>query len=230
MRSGMEGAEDSDDAYRNPKHKEFQLEAALGWQPRTAPELPEAARRGDLFGMLRTIKRERSPGEKWAYTSSNTVVIGEVVSRVSGKGLADTISELIWSKIGAEQDAIITTNEHGNPMSGAGMSGTLRDVARFGLIYTKTPPPNQPRIISDAIINRIFNSPNVKPDDHGMLPQRYQWDMLNASSEMVKGGWAGQLLYINRDKNVVVAYFGTNLVPDPKPEPLPCRIIAKTFF
>ena len=50
MRSGMEGAETSNDAYRNPKHKEFQLEATLGWQSRTAAELPEAARRGDLFG------------------------------------------------------------------------------------------------------------------------------------------------------------------------------------
>ena len=38
----------SDDAYRNPNHKQFQLEATLGWQPRTATELPEAARRGDL--------------------------------------------------------------------------------------------------------------------------------------------------------------------------------------
>jgi len=32
MRSGMEGSEDSNDAYRNPKHKQFQLEATLGWQ------------------------------------------------------------------------------------------------------------------------------------------------------------------------------------------------------
>jgi hypothetical protein len=29
---------------------------------------------------------------------------------------------------------------------------------------------------------------------------------------------------------VVVAYFGTNLTDNPKLEPLPCRIIAKTFF
>jgi hypothetical protein len=54
--------------------------------------------------------------------------------------------------------------------------------------------------------------------------------MLNDKGEMAKGGWAGQLLYINRDKDVVVAYFGTNLTADPKPKPLPCRIIARTFF
>ncbi len=35
MRSGMEGSETSNDAYRNPAHKQFQLEATLGWQLRT---------------------------------------------------------------------------------------------------------------------------------------------------------------------------------------------------
>jgi len=61
VRSGMEDAETGNDAYRNPAHKQFQLEATLGWQPRTAPQLSEAARTGDLFGMLCTIKRERRP-------------------------------------------------------------------------------------------------------------------------------------------------------------------------
>ena len=230
MRSGMEGIEDTPDAYRNPKHKQFQLEATLGWQPRTAPELPEAARRGDLFGMLRTIKRAHPAGEKWEYTSSNTVVLGEVVSRVSGKSLADTISDLIWSKIGAEHDATLAKNDRGYPASHAGMAARLRDVARFGLAFTKTPPAGQQKIISDAIVNRIFAGRGEKADEHGMLPQTYEWDMISDKGELVKGGWAGQLLYINRDKNVVVAYFGTNQVADPELKPLPCRIIARTFF
>jgi len=229
MRSGMEGVEDSNDAYRNPKHKNFQLEATLGFQLRTAPELPEAARRGDLFGMLRTIKRERPAGIKWAYTSSNTTVIGEIVSRVSGESLADTISDLIWSKIGAEHDAILAENERGYPASGAGMAATLRDIARFGLLFTKTQPATQPQVISPAMGKRIFGGRGEKADEHGMLPKIYEWDMISDQGELAKGGWAGQLLYINREKNVVVAWFGTNLVADPKLEPLPCRMIAKTF-
>ncbi len=232
MRSGMEGVETGNDAYRNSKHKQFQLEATLGWQPRTAAELPEAARRGDLFGMLRTIKRERPAGEKWAYTSSNTIVIGEIVSRVFGKSLADTISDLIWSKMGAEHDAILTENERGHPVSGAGMAATLRDVARFGLLFTKNPPAGQSRVLSDAIVKRIFaGSGNQRtPDEHGMLPLTYEWDMISNKGELVKGGWAGQLVYINRDKDVVVAWFGTNQNANPPLEPLPCRIIANTFF
>jgi CubicO group peptidase (beta-lactamase class C family) len=228
----MEGAETSNDAYRNPKHKAYQLEATLGGQPRTAPELPDAARRGDLFGMLRTIKRERPAGEKWAYTSSNTAVIGEVVSRVTRKSLADAISDLIWSKMGAEHDATLAENERGYPASHAGMSATLRDVARFGLLFTKKPPADEARVVSDAIIKRIFAGYGNEraPDEHGMLPPTYEWDMISDKGELAKGGWAGQLLYINRDKDVVIAWFGTNQVADPKVEPLPCRIIAKTFF
>ena len=212
MRSGMEGAETGNDAYRNPKHKQFQLEATLGWQPRTAAELPEAARLGDLFGMLRTIKRERPAGEKWAYTSSNTIVIGEIVSRVSGKSLADTIGDLLWSKMGAEHDAILTENERGYPVSGAGMAATLRDVARFGLAFTKTPPAGQGKIITDAIVQRIFGGraegSGAKADERGMLPRTYEWDIISDKGELAKGGWAGQLLYINREKDVVVAWFG----------------------
>ena len=232
MRSGMEGSETSNDAYRNPAHKQFQLEATLGWQLRTAPELPEAARSGDLRAFLRTIKRERPAGEKWAYTSSNTAVIGEVVSRITGKSLADAISDLIWSKIGAAHNATLAENERGFPASHAGMSATLRDVARFGLLFTKNPPAGHSRVVSDAVIKRIFAGYGDQrtADEHGRLPLTYQWDMISNKGELAKGGWAGQLLYINRDKDVVVAWSGTNQVADPKLEPLPCRIIAKTFF
>src|SRR5436305_973107 len=80
------------DAYRDPAHKQFQLEATLGWQPRGAPQIPDVAKRGDLFGLLGACKRVSPPGEKWAYTSSNTAVLGEVISRVTDKSLADNIS------------------------------------------------------------------------------------------------------------------------------------------
>src|SRR5712692_725235 len=229
MRSGIEGNESSNDAYRNPAHKQFQLEATLGWQPRTATNLPEAVRRGDLLAFLGTLKREHKPGETWAYTSSNTAVIAEVISRVTGKSLADTISELLWSKIGAEHNALLAENERGFPVAHAGMAATLRDVARFGLLFTKNPAPGQPNVITEQIVRRIFTS-RGGANEHGILPLTYQWDMLSDQGELVKGGWAGQLLYVNRDKNVVVAYSGTNLTDNPKVEPLPCRIIAKTFF
>lgn len=234
MASGMEGIESSDEAYRDPAHKQFQLEATLGWQARTASNLSVATRRGDLPGFLGTIKRMRKAGEAWAYTSSNTAVLGEVIERATGQSLSNMIGELIWSRIGAEHDALLLQNERGYPVAHAGMGTTLRDLARFGLLFTKSAGAGQREVVSDKVLHRIFDEGRAEllAKDHpaGMLPLTYQWDMLSDERELAKGGWAGQLLYVNREKDVVVAYFGTNLTNKPKLEALPCRVIAKTFF
>jgi hypothetical protein len=47
------------------------------------------------------------------------------------------------------------------------------------------------------------------------LSLTYEWDLISDKGELAKGGWAGQLVYINRDKDVVVAWFGTNQNANP---------------
>jgi CubicO group peptidase (beta-lactamase class C family) len=229
MRSGMDGEERDNDAYRNPAQVAFQLEATLGWQLRTAPALAEATRRGDLIGFLTTIKRINAPGASWAYNSANTAILGEVVSRVSGKSLADAISELVWSRIGADHDALLAQNEVGFPLAHAGIAATLRDVARFGLLFTRSRTGASGSVLSERIIERMFRARGTTVDDHGMLPLTYQWDMIAEHGELAKGGWAGQLLYVNREKDVVVVWLGTNKTDRPPVEPLPCRMIARKF-
>ncbi len=78
-------------------------------------------RQGDLPGFLGTIKRAQKAGEAWAYTSSNTAVLGEVMERITGKSLSKVISETIWGKMGAEHDALLLRNERGYPVAHAGM-------------------------------------------------------------------------------------------------------------
>ena len=229
MRSGMAGDEKEGDSYRNPARIAFQLEATLGWQLRTAPSLAPAVRRGDLIGFLSGMKRVDSPGAKWVYNSTNTALLGEVVSRVSGKSLADAASDLVWSRIGADHDALLVENEVGYPVAHAGLAATLRDVARFGLVFTKERTGGRDPVVSERIIQRMFQARGGKADEHGMLPLTYQWDLIGEHGELAKGGWAGQLLYVNREKDVVVVWLGTNKSSDYKPELLPCRMIARAL-
>ena len=69
--SGMEGVEDSLEAYTNPDNKHYQIEASLGWQPLTAA-MPESVRSYETYDLLQTFKRLRKPGEAQLYTSANT--------------------------------------------------------------------------------------------------------------------------------------------------------------
>jgi CubicO group peptidase (beta-lactamase class C family) len=67
MASGMEGSETGNDAYRNPAHKQFQLEATLGWQPRTAAKCCSHGRRGIS---LATTSRSETSASTYSKTSS----------------------------------------------------------------------------------------------------------------------------------------------------------------
>ena len=75
----------------------------------------------------------------------------------------------------------------------------------------------------------MFEERGEKADEHGMLPLTYQWDLVGEHGELAKGGWAGQLLYVNREKDVVVVWMGTNKTSDFNAEPLPCRMIARAL-
>ena len=137
MAAGIEGTEDSVAAYSDPKHKHFLMEAALGWQPRT-PDMPESVRSGDAYAFVATLTRLREPGKVRAYSSIQTLVLAEAIERITGKRLAEVIGELIWSRMGAEGDALMLVNERGQPIAHSGLCLRLRDLARFGLLFTAT--------------------------------------------------------------------------------------------
>jgi CubicO group peptidase (beta-lactamase class C family) len=233
MASGIEGAEDTPDAYTNPAHKQFQMEASLGWQPLPA-SLPADARAGDTYKFLTTFKRVRKAGEARVYTSANTEVLAALLERVTGKPLATLISDLIWSKIGAEHDAQLLLNSKGYPIAHGGMVMTLRDLARFGMFFTASGKGNDQAAVTAAFLARLLK-PRTPALDYGRQPSwfshaTYQWDVVGKSGQIAKGGFADQLLFIDTERDVVIAYFGTNPDNQSAPHPLPLVALVDKYF
>ena len=115
------------------------------------------------------------------------------------------MTEMIWKPMGASSDAYICLSEKGIPWPHGGMSATLRDLARFGMLFTKSEIlANKEKLISLAQLKEIFDTPPI--DFPIPFKWGYQWDM--ASDGMImKGGFGGQALYIHPEKELVVAYF-----------------------
>lgn len=232
MASGMEGVEDSPAAYTDPAHKQFQLEASLGWQPLSA-SLPSAARSGETYALLKTFKRIRNPGEEQAYTSANTLMLAGLLERVTDKPLSELVSDLMWSKIGAENDAYLVTNAKGYPVAHAGMVLTLRDLARFGLFFTPSGNVN-PGGAPTPFLRRLLEprQPALVTGKHPawFSHSSYQWDLVSRYGQIGKGGWAEQLLFIDCKRDVVIAYFGTNQNNQWAPTPLPLVSLIARYF
>lgn len=54
----------------------------------------------ELKKLVRTIKQESSPGEKYAYESSSYFVLGEIIERIAGKPFAQVLRDEILNPLG----------------------------------------------------------------------------------------------------------------------------------
>jgi CubicO group peptidase (beta-lactamase class C family) len=77
---------------------------------------------------------EFTPGSKFRYMSTDTVVLGYVLTKASGKSLSALCSEWIWQHIGADQDAQWRLMKDGVEYGGGDMFATLRDYGRLGTL------------------------------------------------------------------------------------------------
>ena len=80
-----------------------------------------------------------------------------VIERAAGERLHDLISRELWQPMGAEFDAEITVDRQGNPMADGGVSATLRDLARFGLLFLRRGRAGRRQVVP-VVVDRRYGS------------------------------------------------------------------------
>lgn len=122
MRTGVAFSE----SYGNAEAEVRVMERSMGWRPRDAQD-PLGA-----YAYMTTLGSEGAHGGTFTYRSADTDMLGWLCERVTGRRMADLISELVWQPIGAEFDAEITCDAVGTAIHDGGVSAAARDMARFG--------------------------------------------------------------------------------------------------
>ena len=167
------------------------------------------------------IGRNAPQGEIFSYSGVDTFVLAWLVEELSGMPYQDALSKEIWNKIGAESDASFIAPRYGIPISHGGFLANMRDMIRFGLLFTPSyKTVSEEKIISDDHIDLILTKGNPKlmqnlyqkipsanmPDD--LRHNIYQWDAVYENGDFFKGGWAGQGLLINPTRDIVAVWTG----------------------
>lgn len=214
MASGINCREWVDGAFENPETCYYQFEAALGFLKRTEETAANA------FEHITNLTSAKSSGEIFEYTSANTFVLSCLIEKITGRTYAENIEREIWQKIGAESDALIAQT-NGTAISHAGISSTLRDLARFGYMFLKEEKSVNNNFVSNEYLDKIqkhgrphlvkaFGAENYKFDQEFVKHNTYQWDKVMEDGDFYKGGFSGQGLYISPSRNLVIAFFGTS--------------------
>ncbi len=110
------------------------MDFAAGWKP-APPGVDVSGWPGCIWDqMLGLDSADAVHGARFSYRSIETDVLAHAMQRVSGQSLAQILSERLWQPLGCADDASITVDRTGYGLACGGISATLRDMARFGLM------------------------------------------------------------------------------------------------
>lgn len=163
------------------------------------------------FEYLQTVRQDGAHGEAFGYKTVNSDALGWIVSRVTNKDIAQLLSERVWTKIGAEQDAYMTVDAKGTPFAGGGLSAGLRDLGRIGLLMLNGGELNGERLFPKDVVANIraggdrtaFAKAGYKTLDGGSYRSMW-WLFHNEHEAFAARGVHGQTLYIDPTAEMVI--------------------------
>jgi CubicO group peptidase (beta-lactamase class C family) len=118
---------------------------------------------GAVAGLRQFNTRVAPPNTRFAYASSETEVLGLVVSRAVQMPLADYLATKIWQELGAESDAAWAIDPTGQEVAYCCFIATLRDWARLGLMLANDGAWNGRQIVPRQW---LLDATTVPPDSY----------------------------------------------------------------
>ncbi|MFM9923249.1 serine hydrolase [Variovorax sp. H27-G14] len=156
-------------------------------------------------------------GDAFAYRTVNTDVLGWLISRVTGQPVAQVLSELIWSRIGAEQDASFAVDGQGADFAGGGLCAGLRDLARLGETMRLGGFFNGTQVVPEAVVADIRCGADPARFARAGYTRLAGWSYRNmwwvahdAHGSFTAQGIHGQVLHIDPVAQMVVARFASH--------------------
>lgn len=162
-------------------------------------------------------KRDTEPYAKFNYKGLDSVVLGMLVERITGKTLSTDLAEKIWAPLGMEGDASWLVEDHSDKALEASfccLNARLRDYARFGQFMLQGGAWDGKQLLPANWVSEATR-PDRRQVDFGALypgyPMGYQyqwWAQPGVDHAFIAEGVNGQFIYVDPAKKLVVVMTG----------------------
>lgn len=165
-----------------------------------------------------TLKDKRNPpGTYNYYASSDTQVLGMVLSRATGQSVSEFMETNLWQPMGAESDATWITDTKGVESAFCCLNATLRDYAKFGMLYLNNGQWRGHQLVPEQWVEDSLDTsePQLMPGDNPLSNDSwgygYQWWIPdNTQPDYLAIGIFNQFIYVHPDKNMVIIKMSAN--------------------
>jgi CubicO group peptidase (beta-lactamase class C family) len=202
------------------------MTAGLAWDEHTYPYTDgrnshvQLDRSGDPIGFTLHLPVVAEPGRTFRYNSGLSIVLGEIVHRMSGL-TADVFAErFLFGPLGI-QDYSWWTYPDGTVQTGGGLALTPRDMARFGQLYLNQGAWQGFRVVSEEWVRESTSWPvsvTGTQERYG-----YQWwgirlprhdNVFDLSDQVLEAaaavGRGGQWVFVYPTLDLVAIFTGGN--------------------
>ncbi len=162
--------------------------------------------------------RDRAPGERFHYSSAETQVLGLVLRAVTGKPLAEYLSEKIWQPMGAEADASWIIDKGGYEVAYIGVNARVRDYARLGMLLANDGALDGRPIIPVGWVREATTPPAAQFEPRQMgsfFGYGYQtWILPGNRRQFVLLGLRGQAVFVDPKSKLVMVHTAAREIGD----------------
>lgn len=162
---------------------------------------PEPPGENPTVAYMRKLPREAPPGTKWVYKTGETILVGVLVEKATGKTLAQYLSEKIWRPYGMEKDAYWEVDAGGGNIGGCCVMAALRDYGRVGQFYLDGGRAGGKQVLPLWWIGQA-TSKQAETDDPN-LGYGFQWWVLPDGTYDARGIF-GQKIHVDPKHRLVI--------------------------
>lgn len=201
----------SEEHYEDPDSMYWRYAKAVGYYGSD----PEAA--GALgFAIDNLTERAEQPGSRFNYTSPVTNLLAICLERVYGRPAPELYEQFIYSRIGAENDALLNCDRFGSPIVEGHLNLTLRDFVRWALlvlhdgknldgdqvvpaewiIETCSPSPRRREAFASSEYGDMFSTGEY---------HNQTWLLDPGAGQVAMLGIHGQFAYLDRSRQILIA-------------------------
>ena len=175
----------------------------------------------DVLSYLPTITKAGPHGEGFRYKTVDTEVIAWLIQRLTGRSLAEQLSEQLWAPLGASEDAYVWLDGIGSQLASIGVSATARDIARLGEMLRLNGHFNGRQVVAPAVIAELRRGADPEKFKTAGQPMRagysyhnFWWIPHDADGSFEAKGLNGQHLHVNPAAELVIVKLSSHPVPN----------------
>ena len=182
---------------------------------------------GGLVKALQAFdEHDAKPGERFHYASTETAVLGLVVTRATGTSLSRYVEQRLWQPMGAEADAKWNVDLQREEMAAGNFNAVLRDYGRLGVLLANDGQRDGKQILPR---DYLLEATDWRRQPASLAPGRatplfgygYQfWILPGERRSFALIGIYGQAIYVDPELRLVMVQTAVAATPSVRKESL----------